>query len=108
MCVRRIDDLIVAARGEIEDELDLWTIYEWKKQAVEYLTEHLGPDHYYTQYFTVYMRELEQKVLLTGAGVLAAAKEEIHKIRRASFKGERKDVPQQRSYGTNPFASPAD
>jgi hypothetical protein len=77
MSVRRIDDLIEAARNAIDDDLDLSTIHEWKLEAVAFLTEHLGPDHYYTQYFKTYMKELEQQNLLTGGGVLTAAREEI-------------------------------
>ncbi len=57
MSVQRIDDLIEAARNAIDDDLDLSTIHEWKTEAVAFLTEHLGPDHYYTQYFkTVHER----------------------------------------------------
>jgi hypothetical protein len=77
MSVQRIDDLIEAARNAMDDDLDLGTIHEWKQEAVAFLTEHLGPDHYYTQYFTTYMKQLEQQNLLTGRGLLTAAREEI-------------------------------
>jgi hypothetical protein len=77
MSVAKIDDLIEAARTAIKDELDLRAIYKWKKQTVECLTQHLGPDHYYTRYFTENLEEVERQHLLTGRGLLAAAREEI-------------------------------
>ncbi len=77
MSVAKIDDLIEAARTAIKDELDLQAIHKWKQQTVEYLTEHLGPDHYYTRYFTEHLEEVERQQLLTGRGLLSAAREEI-------------------------------
>jgi hypothetical protein len=77
MTVRKIDDLIETSRNAMGDDFDLRAIYEWKRQAVQYLAEHLGEDHYYTQYFTSHMKEIEQKTLLTGGGLLVAAREEI-------------------------------
>jgi len=79
MSVHRIDDLIDVAHNAMDDDLDVQKIYEWKEEAVEYLTEHLGPEHYYTQSFTTYMEEIEHKNLLTAGGVLSAAREEIRR-----------------------------
>jgi hypothetical protein len=76
-----INDLIKTAQSAVENEIDIGEIYEWKKQAIEYLVDQLGPDHYYTQYFTNYMKELEQQTLLTGGGVLAAVREEVFRNR---------------------------
>jgi hypothetical protein len=73
----KINDLIKIAQKAVQDEIDIRTIYEWKKQTVEYLTRHLGPDHYYTRYFTNYMKEVEQQTLLTGGGLLAAVRETV-------------------------------
>jgi uncharacterized protein (DUF2164 family) len=77
MSTRAINDLIKTAQNAVETEIDIRVIYEWKKQALEYLEDQLGPDHYYTQYFTNYMKEIEQQTLLTGGGVLAAVREEV-------------------------------
>jgi hypothetical protein len=77
MSVQRIEALIAEAQSAIDEDFDFRTAHEWKEQALEYLTEHLGPDHYYTQYFTAYMKEIEQRNLLTCGGLLTAAKEEI-------------------------------
>ena len=89
MSVQRIDDLIEAARTAIDDDLDLSTIHEWKQEAVAFLTETLGAEHYYTQYFTTYLKEFEQQNLLTGGGLLSAAREEIAARSSASRRIER-------------------
>ncbi|HMK33436.1 MAG TPA: hypothetical protein VK463_00095 [Desulfomonilaceae bacterium] len=73
-----INDLIEAAQSALHtEEIEIESIYEWKKQAIEYLTEHLGSDHYYTHYFINCIQENEHKSLLTGGGVLAAVREAV-------------------------------
>jgi len=74
MSVERIETLIRTAREVIESDFDIRVIYRWKKEALEYLREQLGPDHYYTRCFTDHMAEMEQQHLLTGAGVLDAVR----------------------------------
>lgn len=82
MTVRRIDDLIETARHAAERNLDRREIGKWKVDALAYLTEHLGQDHCYTQWFDAYVKESEQGNLLAGRGLLVAAKEEISKANR--------------------------
>lgn len=77
MSIQRIDDLIEIARDAVNSQLDLRTIYQWKKQSLDCLAENLGHDHFYTQYFKSFTDELEQQNLLTGSGILTAAKEAI-------------------------------
>lgn len=77
MSFHRIDDLIQAAWNVIEAEFDIRAVYLWKKEAFEFLSDEFGPDHYYTQYFKDNIRELERQNLLTGGGILTAAKEVI-------------------------------
>ncbi len=48
MSTGAINDLIKTAQNAVEDEIDIKAIYEWKKRTLEYLKDHLGPDHYYT------------------------------------------------------------
>lgn len=86
MSMGQINDLIQVAQKAVQDDIDIGAIYEWKKQTVEYLTYHLGPDHYYTQYFTNYMKEVEQQTLLTGGGLLAAVRETVSEIELKSPK----------------------
>jgi len=41
------------------------------------LTLLVGPDHAYTQYFKGFVQEPDKHTVLAGAGLLAAAKEEL-------------------------------
>ncbi|MGO9117727.1 MAG: hypothetical protein ACLQPD_08970 [Desulfomonilaceae bacterium] len=77
MSLKRLDDLIEIARHAVNTEFDMQAIYQWKKQSLDFLAENLGHDHFYTQYFKNYMDELEQQNLLTGSGILTAAREEM-------------------------------
>jgi hypothetical protein len=77
MSLKRLDDLIETARYAVNTQFDMKTVYLWKKESIDFLTEHLGQDHFYTQYFKTFMDELEQQNLLTGSGILTAAKEEM-------------------------------
>ena len=51
MSVQRIDDLIETAWNVMEEEFNIRAVYRWKKEAVEFLADELGPDHHYTQSF---------------------------------------------------------
>jgi len=75
--VERIESLIQTAREVIDRGFDTRIFSRWRREAVEYLEEHLGPDHYYTRYFACHTRKMERRHLLTGTGVLAAVREQI-------------------------------
>jgi hypothetical protein len=77
MSLKRLDDLIETAWHVVDTDFDPRAMYQWKKQAFDYLAENLGHDHYYTQYFKNCVEELEQQNLLAGSGILTAAKEEM-------------------------------
>jgi hypothetical protein len=77
MSVQRIDDLIEAAWTVIEEEFDIRAVCRWKKEAFEFLADEFGLDHYYTQSFKNHVREFERSNILTGGGILTAAKEMI-------------------------------
>ncbi|MEW6114630.1 MAG: hypothetical protein AB1664_21025 [Thermodesulfobacteriota bacterium] len=77
MSVERIETLIRTAREVIDSDFDIRVIYRWKKEALEYLQEQLGPDHYYTRCFSDHMAEMEQQHLLTGTGVLDAVRSQM-------------------------------
>ena len=77
MSVQRIDDLIETAWNVMEEEFNIRAVYRWKKEAVEFLADELGPDHHYTQSFKDHTREFERQNILTGGGILTAAKEVI-------------------------------
>ena len=61
MSVGKIDDLIQAAQNAIDEEIDLAKSGKWKIESMEYLEEHLGPDHYYTQYFASFMKNCQDR-----------------------------------------------
>ncbi len=69
--------LIKAAWDVTARDFDENAFLEWRKRAVEYLTEILGPDHYYTQSFGNGVSLGEGKAVLSGIGVLSAAKEQV-------------------------------
>jgi hypothetical protein len=77
MSVGKIDELIQAVQHALEQDIDIETSGEWKIECMEYLEKHLGPEHYYTQYFCNYMKEVDQQALCTGRGLLVAAKEAL-------------------------------
>jgi uncharacterized protein (DUF2164 family) len=77
MSVQRIDDLIETAWNVMEEEFNIRAVYRWKKEAVEFLADELGPNHHYTQSFKDHTREFERQNILTGGGILTAAKEVI-------------------------------
>jgi hypothetical protein len=79
MSLKKLDDLIETAWRVVNTDFDTRAIYQWKKQAFDFLSENLGADHYYTQYFKNCVEELEQENLLAGGGILTAAKEEMRR-----------------------------
>ena len=77
MSVQRIDDLIETAWNVMEEEFNIKAVYRWKREAFEFLANEFGPDHYYTQYFKNHVRQPGRQNILTGGGILTAAKEVI-------------------------------
>jgi hypothetical protein len=71
------EGLIKAAWDVIERDFDETAFLEWRETAVEYLTEMLGPDHYYTKHFGHKFLQAEAMGVLSGTGILSAAKEQI-------------------------------
>ena len=50
------EGLIKAAWDVIESDFDQTAFLDWRKTAVEYLTETLGPEHYYTKLYLYTLR----------------------------------------------------
>jgi hypothetical protein len=69
--------LIKEGWGVIERDFDETAFLQWRKTAVEYLTETLGPDHYYTKHFSNKVLHAEAVGVLSGTGLLSAAREQI-------------------------------
>ncbi len=77
MLERKIDQLVQVGLQAFKDDLDMEAIHQWKTKALQLLVDQLGPSHYYTRYFLDHIRKSENQNLLTGSGILSAAKEEI-------------------------------
>jgi hypothetical protein len=76
---KRIDDLVEAGRQVLDSDFDEVAFQRWRKEAFKFLSAVLGPEHSYTQYFEKYVRQLERSEVLTGGGILIAAKAEVAK-----------------------------
>lgn len=71
----QIDSLIEAGWYVLESGFDPAAFMAWRQRAFHCLMALLGPDHPYTEYFKDFVIEAEKRHLLTGTGILAAAKE---------------------------------
>ena len=79
---KRIDDLIEAGWHVLESDFDENAFQNWRREAFKFLTTMLGPRHAYTLYFEKYVHHSQRAELLTGGGILSAAKEEMAGIGR--------------------------
>lgn len=77
MSFRTVDDLIKVAGNIVNGGFDIRAVYQWREQAIEFLNDHLGPDHYYTQSFDRHVKQVVEKDVLAAKGILIAAKEVI-------------------------------
>lgn len=77
--VDRINDLINLAQSLLDSGFDVQTFLNWETAAFLALVSLLGPFHFYTQNFKRLTSDNTPMGLLTGAGILMAAREEAHK-----------------------------
>jgi hypothetical protein len=77
MIEKQIDDLIEAGWHVLDTDFDAVALRHWKTQAFACLTALLGPDHQYTVSFENYVKDEDKKAILTGGGILSAAKEKL-------------------------------
>jgi hypothetical protein len=73
----RIDNLIETGWHALDSDFDRTAFANWRRQALDCVAALLGPSHAYTGYFRDFVDEAETKSLLTGEGILVAAKEQI-------------------------------
>ncbi len=66
---KRIDDLIEAGWHVLDSDFDKAAFQHWRKQAVECLTDLLGPDHAYTRSFRNHVQSVEEETRRTRGGV---------------------------------------
>jgi hypothetical protein len=71
------EGLIKAAWDVIEYDFDKTAFLAWREAAAECLSEILGPDHYYTKHFGHNVLRPDEMGVLSGTGILIAAKEQM-------------------------------
>jgi hypothetical protein len=70
-----LTSLINAAQDILHKRFDAQVFLSWQTLALLTLTKLLGPLHYYTQNFKLFTSERNERSLLTGEGILIAARE---------------------------------
>ncbi len=77
---KRLDDLIEAGWHVVDTEFDAEALYYWKKKALDFLTDFVGPDHAYTRSFKDCIQQTEQFDPLDGSDILTAATKDLPPI----------------------------
>lgn len=77
---KRLDDLIEAGWHVVDTEFDAEALYYWKKKALDFLTDFVGPDHAYTRSFKDCIQQTEQFDPLDGSDILTAATKDLAPI----------------------------
>jgi hypothetical protein len=70
-----LTSLINSARVILDKRFDAQVFQSWQSSAFITLANSLGPLHYYTQNFKLLTSERNERSLLTGEGILIAARE---------------------------------
>jgi len=73
----RIKNLIEAGWCIIDSPGDDHGSAQWKLQALDCLTELLGPDHIYVSYLRESCERVGRLSVLSGTGILDAAREQL-------------------------------
>jgi hypothetical protein len=75
--IKAIDELIDAGWQVLESDFDPVAFMKWRRRAYECVVALLGPDHPYALFFEQFVSQDNRGSLLTGAGILAATKEQV-------------------------------
>jgi len=70
---KRLDDLIEAGWHVVDSKYDAEALYYWKRKALDFLTDFVGPDHACTQSFRNCINQTNQFDHPDGSGDLTAA-----------------------------------
>jgi hypothetical protein len=81
---KRLDDLIEAGWHVVDTEFDAEALYYWKKKALDFLTDFVGPDHTCTQSFRDCIQQTEQFEPLDISDILAVAPKDASVIEERS------------------------
>ena len=74
---KRLDDLIEAGWHVVDTEFDAKALYYWRKKALDFLTDFVGPDHACTQSFRDCIQQTTQFDPLDRSDIFAAAGNDI-------------------------------
>jgi hypothetical protein len=77
---KRLDDLIEAGWHVVDTEFDAEALHYWRKKALDFLTDFVGPDHACTQSFRDCIKPTEQFDPLDRSDMLQAAGNDALKI----------------------------
>ncbi len=67
--------LISSADIILHNKFDPQVFLSWQSLSFTTLTNLLGPLHYYTEHFKSFTSEINERSLLSGTGILVAARE---------------------------------
>ena len=70
-----LTSLIGVAQGILDKRFDAQVFLSWQSLALLTLTKLVGPLHYYTQNFRLFTSERNERSVLSGEGILMAARE---------------------------------
>ncbi len=86
LAAKAIDDLIDAGLQVLEGDFDPEAFVKWRRRAFDCVVVLLGPDHPYAQFFEQFVTKESKGSLLTGAGILAAAKEQLAALNKRTLR----------------------
>jgi hypothetical protein len=72
---QKFEEMIKAGWDVVARDFDEIAILAWRKRACEFLTEMMGPEHPYTLNLADKASKAREMRILSGLGVLCAAKE---------------------------------
>ena len=77
---KSLDDLIEAGWHVIDTEFDAGAFYYWKRKALAFLTDFVGPDHESTRSFRNCIEQTEGFDPLDRSGILTASSNDTRTI----------------------------
>ncbi|MGB6067470.1 MAG: hypothetical protein WBG50_21915 [Desulfomonilaceae bacterium] len=77
---KSLDDLIEAGWHVIDTEFDAGAFYYWKRKALDFLTDFVGPDHESTRSFRNRIEQTERFDPLDRSGILTASSNDTRTI----------------------------
>jgi len=75
----KIDALIQSGWDVLDSDFDAEAFRRWRTMARDCLSDVVGPQHVYTQFFDDWVRSTDKKDLMAGEGILIAAQSVVPK-----------------------------